>query len=211
MKTMPVPNKTALLFALYALVCTGLVAITYQATATRIIDNEKQRLLNQLFSLVPADQIDNDPSEDLITLTNTSELGTSEPVTVYRARRAGKNFAAIFATQSHQGYNGRIRLLVAIDQHGKLIGIKTVSHKETPGLGDKIESNRSDWAEQFVNKSLVDPQPQFWKVKKDGGQFDQLTGATITPRAIVKTVLLTLRYFDSHQSELFAGETQHES
>ena len=101
------------------------------------------------------------------------------------------------------GYNGDIRLLAAIDVTGTVLGVRVVSHRETPGLGDPIEVERSDWVLGFTGKSLLSPQGKSWAVKRDGGEFDQFTGATISPRAVVKAVHNTLLYFKTNQKSLF--------
>jgi electron transport complex protein RnfG len=114
--------------------------------------------------------------------------------------------AAIISTVAPQGYNGNIYLLVAIRYSGKLAGVRVVKHRETPGLGDAIDEKRSDWISSFDNKSLQNPAPKDWKVKRDGGVFDQFTGATITPRAVVDAVYKTLQYFEKHRDELFTKQ-----
>jgi len=130
-------------------------------------------------------------------------LGSDEPLTVYRARKAGEPVAAILTVVAPNGYNGSIRLLVGIRRGGSLAGVRVLSHKETPGLGDAVEAQRSDWLEQFPGRALGDPPLEDWKVKRDGGAFDQLTGATVTPRAIVQAVRRALVYFDEHKQALF--------
>jgi electron transport complex protein RnfG len=102
------------------------------------------------------------------------------------------------------GYSGPIKLLVAVNYDGTLGGVRVISHKETPGLGDKIEESRSDWVLGFNGKSLTDPLLEKWKVKRDGGIFDQFTGATITPRSIVSAVKHTLLYERDHRDALYA-------
>lgn len=100
------------------------------------------------------------------------------------------------------GYSGRITLLVAIDQSGKLIGVRVTEHKETPGLGDAIDTNKSDWIHIFKDKSLQNPVEENWRVRRDNGEFDQITSATITSRAVVKATYNALRYFEQHKDTL---------
>jgi electron transport complex protein RnfG len=122
---------------------------------------------------------------------------------VYRARKYGWPVAVVLAPVAPDGYNGTIRLLVAIKMDGTLAGVRVIQHRETPGLGDAIEAERSDWILGFDGKSLNDPVQEKWKVKRDGGDFDQFTGATITPRAVVKAVNKALLYFRLHGHSLF--------
>ncbi len=198
----PVAIATFLLSA-FAVAGTSLVAFTYEQTRPRILANERQALLDKLQVLVPAASVDNDMVEDNIVVQDYDLLG-SERTTVYRGRRLGKPVAAVFTSVVPSGYSGPINLLVAVRHDGTLGGVRVVSHKETPGLGDKIEEQRSDWIYSFKDKSLSDPQPKYWGVKRDGGVFDQFTGATITPRAIVRAVKNTLVYAANKGDMLYA-------
>lgn len=202
---MPLKNMLigAFLLGAFAIIGTGLVALTYDATAERIAQAERDALLSAIHALVPPDSHDNDVFVDSVSVTDP-RLGTYAPVQVYRARRAGAPVAAVIASVAPEGYSGAIRLLVAIRADGTLAGVRVVNHKETPGLGDKIEATRSNWILGFEGKSLERPDSDHWKVKKDGGVFDQFTGATITPRAVVKGVFNTLRYFEANREALFA-------
>lgn len=193
----------AVLLGCFATVGTSLVAVTYMGTAERIARNERDAMLEKLNTLVPKARYDNDIFHDVIHVTAPEQLGTKEPVAVYRARKTNEPVAAIIGSEAPEGYGGSIKLLVAINVDGSLAGVRVVSHKETPGLGDKIEVERDDWITHFDGHSLSNPEPAQWKVKKDGGIFDQFTGATITPRAVVDGVYRTLTYFDAHQNELF--------
>lgn len=195
---------TALLLFLFAAIGTGMVAFTFDNTHERIAENEREVLLRNLHVLVPPERHDNDLFADTIEVTDPDLLGTPRPVTVYRARKDGKPVAAILAPVAPDGYNGEIRLLVAIETDGRLAGVRVTGHRETPGLGDGIDAARSDWILGFNGRSLGDPGEKGWAVKKDGGVFDQFTGATITPRAVVKAVKKALIYFDRHRQTLFA-------
>ena len=123
---------------------------------------------------------------------------------MYRARKAGQPVALVITPVAPDGYSGIIKLLVGINVDGTLNGVRVVTHRETPGLGDAIDEKRSDWIHLFDNRSLLDPPLERWAVRKDGGDFDQLTGATITPRAVVKAVRQTLLYYRDNQDALFA-------
>jgi len=190
---------------MFAVIGVGLVAFTHQATKDQIAENERQALLNSLSALVPAASIDNDIVTDLTTVSNQEKLGTAE-TTVYLGRKENKPVAAVFTSIAPDGYSGQIKLLVAVLADGSLGGVRVVAHKETPGLGDKIEVEKGDWIHSFQGKSLKDPEPAKWKVKRDGGIFDQFSGATITPRAIVKAVKNTLLYYDENKKHLFLAK-----
>ncbi len=197
---------TGFLF-LFAVVGTGLVALTFDSTRERIAENERLALLRNLNTLVPESSHDNDLFTDTLTVRDPRTLGIDTPVTIYRARLAGEPVAAIFATAAPDGYSGTIKLLVGINSRGQLNGVRVVSHRETPGLGDAVEVERSDWVLGFNGLSLGNPPLEKWKVKRDGGEFDQFTGATITPRAVVQAVKRALLYFGAHRDELFHQAT----
>jgi electron transport complex protein RnfG len=124
-------------------------------------------------------------------------------VTAYRARQGGRPVAVILRFAAIDGYNGPIHLLAGIEADGRLAGVRVLSHRETPGLGDAIEAAKSDWVYSFAGKSLGSPPAAGWAVERDGGVFDQFTGATITPRAIVEAVQRALAYHGSHRDALF--------
>lgn len=188
---------------LFSVIGTSLVAITQQSTVERIAANEKKVLLRNLYALIPSDQMDNDIALDTIEVSPSALLGTDSNSTVYRARKDNKPVAVVFNSIAPGGYNGNIYLLIAVYENGSLAGVRAVKHNETPGLGDAIEERKSDWILGFDGKSLLKPAIEFWKVKRDGGQFDQITGATITPRAIVKAVKNTLQYYSNNREDLF--------
>ncbi|MBI5462707.1 MAG: electron transport complex subunit RsxG [Gammaproteobacteria bacterium] len=196
---------TALVLLLFAVLGTGLVAFTYDSTRGVIAANARAKLLRDLNTLVPSDRYDNALLNDTLGVRDPALLGTQEPVTVYRARKNGQPVAAILAPIAPDGYSGDIKLLVAINADGTLAGVRVTAHRETPGLGDAIEAARSDWILKFAGRSLADPDEKHWAVKKDGGVFDQFTGATITPRAVVKAVKKALIYFQRHRQSVFAG------
>jgi len=194
---------SALVLFLFAVIGAGLVAFTFDSTAEKIADNERRALLKSLNELVPEQRYDNDIFGDVVYVSNSELLGSSQAVPVYRARKGGWPVAAVLAPVAPDGYSGAIRLLVAINVDGTLAGVRVVQHRETPGLGDAIEADRSDWILGFNGRSLSNPPAERWKVKRDGGAFDQFTGATITPRAVVKAVKEALLYFRAHGHELF--------
>jgi Na+-translocating ferredoxin:NAD+ oxidoreductase subunit G len=188
---------------LFAVVGTSLVAFTQVGTEEQIAANERMVLLRNLYILIPQEKLDNDIAQDTLEVAPSERLGTEKPSIVYRARKNGEPVAAIFNAIAPDGYNGKIYLLIAVYYDGTLAGVRAVKHNETPGLGDGIEARKSNWILGFDGKSLHNPSIEKWKVKRDGGDFDQITGATITPRAIVKAVKNTLDYFQANREKLF--------
>ncbi len=195
---------TSLLLGVFAIVGTLMVALTFDNTAARIAENEYQALLKSLNTLIPPENHDNDIANDTVTVTSKALLGNKKPSTVYLARQKGVPVAAVITAIAPDGYNGAIKLLVAIRYNGTISGVRVINHRETPGLGDAIEIERSDWITSFNQLSLKSPDELGWRVQKDGGIFDQFTGATITPRAVVKAVHRALVYFELNRDKLFA-------
>jgi len=196
--------RTAVVLGLFALISAWLVAITFDSTKKPISVSQKKALLQNLHQLIPPDTHDNDLFSDVIQVTEPSQLGTNKPLRVFRARNNNEPVSLAIESVAPDGYSGNIFLLVAIRFDGSLLGVRVSKHKETPGLGDAIEIRRSDWITSFNNKSLDNTSRQAWQVEKDGGEFDQFTGATITPRAIVKAVHKTLLYYQQNRDSLFA-------
>jgi electron transport complex protein RnfG len=194
----------ALILTGFALVGTGLVAVTYTSTKDIIAEAQRAALEASLNQLVPADRYDNRVVEDRLEVVAPEWLGTDQPVTVYRARSNGQPVALFATPTAPDGYSGPIQLLIGVYADGTLAGTRVLAHKETPGLGDGIDEKRSPWILAFAGKSLANPQPDGWKVRKDGGAFDQFTGATITPRAVVKATHKFLEYVQTHREQLFA-------
>ena len=192
----------AVLLTFFGVAGSALVAFTHERTAPLIEQNERAALLRKLHALVPPERIDNDIIADRMVV-HARELLGAEATTVYRARRDGEPVAAVFAPVIAEGYSGPIHLLVAVRADGTLDGVRVISHKETPGLGDKIEVEKSDWILGFEGRSLGSPPIEDWRVRRDGGAFDQFTGATITPRGIVRAVKKTLIYFREKRDRLF--------
>ena len=178
----------ALILTGFAVVGTGLVAVTYTGTKDMIAETQRAALEASLNQLIPANQYDNRVVEDRIEVVAQEWLGTDRPVTVYRARKSGQPVALFATPTAPDGYSGPIQLLVGVYADGTVAGVRVLAHKETPGLGDGIDEKRSPWILAFAGKSLENPRPNDWRVKKDGGAFDQFTGATITPRAVVNAV-----------------------
>jgi Na+-translocating ferredoxin:NAD+ oxidoreductase subunit G len=182
----------ALILGSFAVGGVGLVAMTHELTDARIAENKRQAMLAKLRAIVPAERMANDPLADRIQVSAPELLGT-EVTEVFRVRGEDEPVAVILQPVVPDGYAGPIRLLVSVLVDGTLGGVRVLEHYETPGLGDKIDEKKDDWIiEQFNGKSLDNPPEAEWLVKRDGGEFDQFTGATITPRSIVKAVKNTL-------------------
>lgn len=178
-----------------ALITTAALALADRATSADIAAAQARDMQQSLTQVLPG-EYDNDLLKDTLVLA-----GPNGEVTVYRARRAGKVEAVVFKV-SGSGYAGPIDCMMGIDRNGHITGVRVIKHKETPGLGDKIEPAKSRWIYEFDDKSLGDPPAEKWAVKKDGGVFDQFAGATITPRGVVKAVKGGLDFFDKHRSQL---------
>jgi len=201
MKANPIVIAAVILGA-FAILGVGLVSATYEGTKERIAHNERLSLLRKLHAMVPPESVDNDMIADRIEVRDKGLLG-ADVTTVYRGRRGGEPVAAVLTPVVPDGYSGPIKLLVAVRQDGSLGGVRVVTHKETPGLGDKVEEEKSDWILGFEGKSLENPPIGEWAVKRDGGYFDQFTGATITPRSIVKAVKNTLLFVQNQGESLY--------
>ena len=199
---------SGLILSLFAIIGTALVGITYESTADKIADNERRALLRKLNQILPSDLYDNDLLNSSFIIEAEQRLGQKKPSKVYVAKQQEKLSAMIFPVNAPKGYSGEIKMLVGVNMDGSLAGVRIVSHKETPGLGDAIEIERNDWVLGFNGKSLEDPNERDWKVKRDGGVFDQFTGATITPRAVVHAVHLCLLHFDRHKKDLIKQYTE---
>ncbi|MCW9012997.1 MAG: electron transport complex subunit RsxG [Gammaproteobacteria bacterium] len=193
---------TGLLLMLFATIGTSLVGITYETTAEKIADNERRAMLRSLNQIIPPERYNNDLISTVLTLEPDERLGQKEPSLAYLAKKDATTTAVIFSVIAPDGYSGAIKMLIGINADASLAGVRVVSHKETPGLGDVMELKRSDWILGFNGKSLDNPDTSNWKVKRDGGEFDQFTGATITPRAVVKAVHHCLLYFSAHKKRL---------
>ncbi|MED5610909.1 electron transport complex subunit RsxG [Pseudomonas sp. JH-2] len=196
--------KNALLLGAFAVLCVGLVAVVHQFTQARIEQAQREARGRLLLELLPPGSYDNHPLDTPIEVFEPRLLGKPRPAQAFVARLRGRATGVILPASAPDGYGGSIELLVGVSAEGRLLGVRVVAHKETPGLGDKIELGKSDWLHGFDGRSLADPGEAGWKVKKDGGRFDQFAGATVTPRAVVKATHKALQYFDAHKTELLA-------
>lgn len=189
---------------IFALVTAALLAGTHLATRDRIDLAERAMAQRALQEIVPLERHDNDMLMDTIGIPaiHLATLGLPAGAEVHLARDSGRPVAVIVPSVAPDGYSGAIRLIIGINFDGTLAGVRVIDHRETPGLGDKIELKVSDWILNFDGKSLAEPGPGGWEVRKNGGEFDQFTGATITPRAIVHQVRRTLQYFADDRERL---------
>ena len=200
---MPRAAKGGMTLAAIAAICASLVAVTYQLTTERIAANERAWLETSLQPALGDVQYDGSITESKVILEPPHDLPGSDAAIIYRAWSGGAPVAALFAVTARDGYAGPIRILVGIRAGGSVTGVRILEHRETPGLGDGIDTARSDWVYQFDGRSLGDPPLAAWRLRADGGRFDQLTGASVTPRAVVRAIRETLLYFDAHQAEIF--------
>lgn len=197
--------RSGLTLAVLAAVCTALVAITWHLTAPRIAENEQAALERSLSPTLEDLLYDSDLTESELVIPAPHELPGTEPARVYRVWSQDTPVAAVFVVEEPGGYAGPIRLLIGVRYSGELSGVQVLAHRETPGLGDQIEATKSNWLRQFRNTSLGSPPRDRWAVKRDGGAFDQITGATVTTRAVVRAVRQTLLYFESNRDFIFSA------
>jgi electron transport complex protein RnfG len=198
-------QKNSQILALFAIVCTAIVGLVNELTKDEIKAQEQLQLLNTLHSIIEPSRYNNDITLDCVSLSSTL-LGNStddkEIHTAYIARKDKLAVAIAMTSTAPDGYNGNIELIIAINMDESISGVRILKHQETPGLGDKIELRKSDWINTFTNKKLLSENDNRWAVTKDNGMFDQFTGATITPRAVVKAVRKTLVYFKENKHSL---------
>lgn len=194
----------AVLLGLMALAAAFMVNASYEWSRDRIAANERARLVARLNGVLDPALRGRDLTTTRIDVTAPALLGSDEPVDVFVITEAGEPMATLFATEAPHGYNAPIFLLVGVSPQGSVTGVRAVRHRETRGLGDAIDAANSDWIEQFTGKSLTTPAASLWAVAQDDGQFDAITGATVTSRAVVSAVRNTLSYFEQHRDELYA-------
>jgi electron transport complex protein RnfG len=203
-------TRTAIILFVFTLVFTAILAGVYVLTKPAIDASTALEKMRSIGEVLPQSRYDNALLKDTLELPPTAELGLDDTSTVYRARRGGEPAALVLETMATDGYSGKIRLLVGINIDGSLSGVRVTQHKETPGLGDYIDPKKDKnkehpWINQFDGLSLEKVAQREWKVKKDGGRFDFMAGATISPRAVVKAVAKALKYVAENRDKLYAG------
>ncbi len=201
----------SVVLGLFALITAAVLASTYLGTKDRIAAAQREVAKRALLEIVPLDRHTNDLLLDTVPIPANywHTLGIDDDGgEVNIARQGDEPVAVIIPAVAPDGYNGDINLIIGINIDGSLAGVRVVSHHETPGLGDKIDLKKSNWIVGFNGKSLTNPAPELWKVKKDKGAFDQFTGATITPRAVVQQVYKTLKYYNEDRARLLKAARQ---
>lgn len=198
-------SKNSILLGIFALVAAGMLAGVNEGTKERIEQEIRIAQQRALYEIVPRERLDNDLLLDTqsIPVEARDALGLPKGGEFHIARNDGEIVALIIPAVAPDGYSGEISMIVGVNRDGSVAGVRVLSHRETPGLGDKLELSKSDWILGFRGKSLQNPQPARWQVKKDGGDFDQFTGATITPRAVVNQVKRVLEFVQTHEAQLF--------
>jgi electron transport complex protein RnfG len=199
--------QTAANLVFFAAIGTAVLSSTFFLTHDEIVKSEEAEKLKLITQIVPPELFDNDVIQDTLTIADDPLLGNNGNTVAYRARLKGEPSAVVIEAIAPDGYSGKINLILAVRANGELAGVRVVSHKETPGLGDYIELPKSPWIKGFDSKSREVYKDADWRVKKDGGKFDYVAGATITPRAVVKAVNKTLQYFASNREKLFVVNT----
>ena len=197
-------GKNSLLLALFALITALILASTDRLTEDRIADSERIAAQKALFEIIPVERHNNDLLLDIQPIPEKywSLLGLETGGDIHIARLDGQPVAAIIPSVTPEGYSGDIAMIIGVNFDGSVAGVRVVEHKETPGLGDKVDLRKSDWILSFDGKSLSNPEPNAWNVKKEKGEFDQFTGATITPRAVIHQIAKTLEYFNQDKERL---------
>ncbi|MFK8020862.1 MAG: electron transport complex subunit RsxG [Pseudomonadales bacterium] len=196
-------TKNGLLLGLFAMVTTAIIAATQLSTKDLIAEQFRLAKEKALLEIVTRERHDNQLLDDTVEVSGEL-LGYSEPRIAFIARYQDAPVGIILPAVAPDGYSGKIELLVGVNTNGSVAGVRIVKHAETPGLGDKVELRKSDWVLSFNGKSIGQPAASGWAVKKDKGEFDQFTGATITPRAVTHAVFNALQYFGKNQHLLNA-------
>lgn len=199
-------TKNSLILGAFALVTAAVLALTHLNTKTKIEEAERRAAQAALLDILPSDTHDNDLLNDTWVIPDNLlvNLGLTTHSKIHIAKEKGLPIAAIIPSIATDGYSGDIKLIVGISHDGTIAGARVLAHKETPGLGDKIDLKKSRWILNFDGKSLSNPSLKHWTVKKDGGEFDQFTGATITPRAVIHQIKTTLQFFENNRTAIFS-------
>ena len=203
--------RTAVILFVFVIVFTGLLAGAFIWTKPALEASAAEEKMKLIDEVLPRSAYDNDLLKDSVQVPASPLLGTDEATTVYRARRGTQPVALVLEAVAPDGYAGRIRLVMAVNADGGIAGVRVTQHKETPGLGDYVEPKKDKnkehpWITQFNGLSYAGVTDKDWKGKKDGGRFDSVAGATVTPRAVVKAVRKATKFVAENQTELFASK-----
>jgi electron transport complex protein RnfG len=196
--------RTAAIMLAFAFIGTLLLASVFDVTRAPIEASEKAARLSLFKEILPAQNYDNDLLASQVTIAPNTLLGNRLPSIANVAKQQQQTAGVILEAIAHDGYSGDIKLLIAIRADGSISGVRVLAHKETPGLGDYIDIAHGNWIKLFDNESLEKTAAEKWQVKKDGGQYDYMVGATITPRAVVKAVKQALQFYQQNKQTLFA-------
>jgi electron transport complex protein RnfG len=200
-------TRNSLLLAAFAALTATLVAGTFVGTKDRISAAQRAAEEKALLQIIPRERHDNAMLDDRVEApVGDPLLKLEEQKSIYIARSGGIATAVLVPARAPDGYSGAIDLIIGVNRDGSVAGVRVLQHRETPGLGDAVDHRKSDWLEGFRGRSLTDPSAERWTVRKDGGAFDQFTGATITPRAVVKATARALEYVEENRSRLFSRD-----
>lgn len=199
--------KTAITMIAFAFVGTSLLAFVFQITRAPIEASEKEARLALFKQILPENAYDNELLKETVQIAPNELLGNRQVTTANVAKLNHKTAGVILEAVAHDGYSGDIKLLIAIRADGSISGVRVLAHKETPGLGDYIDITHGNWIKLFNDESVNKTPAEKWQVKKDGGKFDYMVGATITPRAVVKAVLKAVQFYEMNKQSLFAVTT----
>jgi electron transport complex protein RnfG len=202
-------GKNGLLLFMFAIITAGILAFTHEETKDEIKASQDAAAKKALLEIIPQARFDNDLLLDTLTIPESAHglLGALSDEVIYVARKENKIIAVIVPAIAPDGYNGDVKMIAGVNTDGSIAGVRVLTHKETPGLGDKIDIKKSQWVNSFIGRSLNNPTENRWKVKKNGGDFDQFTGATITPRAVVTRIYKILQFVESNETLLFPNTT----
>lgn len=205
-------SRNSIILGIFAIITTGMVVLTANLTKDKIAEEKANALKRSLFEVMSKERLNNDLLNSSITLKPDGLLGNKQESEAYVAKLDQDPAGIIVQVVAPEGYGGSINMLVGIYSNGEVSGVRVIPpHFETPGLGDAIDIQKSDWIKSFNGKSLNNLNSKSWKVKKDGGEFDAFTGATITPRAVVHAVYKSLQYFEQNETKLLYGQPEREA
>ena len=203
--------RTSVILFVFVIIFTALLAGAYLWTKPALEASAAEEKMKLIDEVLPRSAYDNELLKDTISLPASPLLGTDEATTAYRARKGGQPVALVLEAVAPDGYSGKIRLILAVNLDGSIAGVRVTQHKETPGLGDYIEPKKDKnkerpWITQFNGYGYASTTDKEWKVKKDGGHFDSVAGATVTPRAVIKAVRKATKYVAENQTQLYASK-----
>jgi electron transport complex protein RnfG len=203
--------RTSVILFVFVIIVTALLAGAYLWTKPALEASAAEEKMKLIDEVLPRSAYDNELLKDTISLPASPLLGTDEATTAYRARKGGQPVALVLEAVAPDGYSGKIRLILAVNLDGSIAGVRVTQHKETPGLGDYIEPKKDKnkerpWITQFNGYGYASTTDREWKVKKDGGHFDSVAGATVTPRAVIKAVRKATKYVAENQTQLYAAK-----